>query len=85
MFQRYRLKFSNGASERQRLFGELHEYNDKLEKLLDSSDRDTKLVQTRAAAMRTAAIDASICRFWIQARKVWKALLAVLDLSLIHI
>ncbi|KAB5577924.1 hypothetical protein GE09DRAFT_1087838 [Coniochaeta sp. 2T2.1] len=77
LFQRYRLKFSNGATVRERLFNELRNHNDTLEKLLDSSDKDAQLVQARLAATRAAAIDVAICKFWIQARKVWKALSTV--------
>jgi hypothetical protein len=70
------LKFCNGESVRERLFTELEHYNDTLEKLLDSSDKDAQLVQTRLTTMRAATIDATICKFWIQAQKVWKALSA---------
>ncbi|KAH8685345.1 hypothetical protein BGZ61DRAFT_58203 [Ilyonectria robusta] len=73
-FQIYRLKFSNGETNRKRLFAELQSYNDKLEKLLDSSDKDMLLVQQRTTATQCAAIDAAICSFWIQARDVFKAL-----------
>ena len=71
------MKFSNGETVRERLFKDLQDYNDTLEKLLDSSDKDAQLVQTRLTATRTTAIDTSICNFWIQARKVWNALSAV--------
>jgi len=76
VFQLYRLKFSNNEAVRKRLFGELQEYSNKLEKLLDSSDEDERLVKQRAAVGQLAAIDAAICSFWIQARILFKALLA---------
>ncbi|KAK3331631.1 hypothetical protein B0T19DRAFT_366751 [Cercophora scortea] len=73
-FQRYRLKFCNGESVRKRLFGELQDYNDKLEKILDSSDRDARLVSQRASAAGGAAIESAICNFWLQARQLFTAL-----------
>ncbi|KAK3370388.1 hypothetical protein B0H63DRAFT_486905 [Podospora didyma] len=76
VFQLYRLKFSNNDAVRKRLFGELQDYNDKLEKLLDSSDKDTRLVQQRTAVGQLASIDAAICNFWVQARNLFNALAA---------
>ena len=73
-FQLYRIKFANGESVRKRLFDELQDHNDKLEKLLDSSDRDAHLVVQRTAAAEGAAIDAAVCSFWIQARRLFRAL-----------
>ncbi|KAK3681760.1 hypothetical protein B0T22DRAFT_523034 [Podospora appendiculata] len=73
-FQRYRLKFCNGESVRKRLFGELQDYNNKLEKILDSSDRDARLVSQRASAADGAAIESAICNFWLQARRLFTAL-----------
>ncbi|KAK0709991.1 hypothetical protein B0T26DRAFT_755112 [Lasiosphaeria miniovina] len=74
VFQLYRLKFSNNEAVRRRLFGELQEYNNKLEKLLDSSDEDTRLTQQRTAVGQLTAIDTAICNFWIQARTLFRAL-----------
>jgi hypothetical protein len=68
------VKFSNGETTRKKLFKELQSYNDKLEKLLDSSDKETKLSQTRAATSTATAIDAAICTFWQQATRFFKAL-----------
>jgi len=76
VFQLYRLRFSNNEAIRKRLFGELQEYSDKLEKLLDSSDEEERLVKQRTAASQLAAIDGAICSFWIQARSLFIALLA---------
>jgi len=73
-FQAFRLRFCNGESTRKALFDELQSYNDKLEKLLNSSDRDTRLMQQRTVATEGAAIEAAICSFWIQAKRLFKAL-----------
>ncbi|KAH7354000.1 hypothetical protein B0T11DRAFT_122610 [Plectosphaerella cucumerina] len=72
-FQRYRIKFSNGEAVRNRLFSELQEYNAKLEQLLESSDKDASLVRQTTGA-RTTVMDATLCTFWIQAAKVFRAL-----------
>ncbi len=74
LFHLYRLKFSNNEVVRKRLFAELQGYNDKLEKLLDSSDEDAQAMQKRAAIGKLAAIDGAICSFWVQARNLFKAL-----------
>jgi hypothetical protein len=72
-FQRYRIKFSNGEAVRNRLFSDLQEYNAKLEQLLESSDKDASLVRQTTGA-RTTVMDATLCTFWIQAAKVFRAL-----------
>ena len=59
---------------RKRLFDELQGYNDKLEKLLDSSDEDTQALQRRTTTRQLAAIDSAICSFWVQARNIFRAL-----------
>ncbi|KAL7945838.1 hypothetical protein V8C42DRAFT_352819 [Trichoderma barbatum] len=71
-FQLFRLKFSKGSSVRTNLFAELQAYNDKLEKLLHSSDELFALEQRRASRDQNSAI----CSFWIQAKKLFKALAA---------
>jgi hypothetical protein len=76
VFQLYKIKFSNGETVRKRLFGEIQSYNDKLEKLLDTSDKDAFLVQQRNVVAQTNAIDTAICSFWLQARKLFKALVS---------
>ena len=79
VFQLYRLKFSNNEAIRKRLFGDLQEYCNKLEKLLGSSDDEERLVQERTAVSQLAAIDATLCNFWVQARGLFKALIASLQ------
>ncbi|KAK1764491.1 hypothetical protein QBC33DRAFT_613156 [Phialemonium atrogriseum] len=63
-FRLYRLKFSNRETVLTQLFAELQEINNKLEKLLNSGDQDTYL------------IDMAVCNFWVQARSLLKALAA---------
>ncbi|KAF6818454.1 hypothetical protein CSOJ01_01834 [Colletotrichum sojae] len=75
-FQVYRLKFANGESKRNELFAELDEYCNKMEKLLDSSDRDAELVQKRAALKHMNAVDAAVCSFWPSASKLFHVLAA---------
>lgn len=73
-FQRYKLKFSNSETTRKQLFAQLGDYNDKLEKLLTTADRDAELVQQRYFKRRAAEIDSSICGFWIHAARLFRAL-----------
>ncbi|KAF3076131.1 hypothetical protein CFAM422_001132 [Trichoderma lentiforme] len=75
-FQLFRIKFSNGESVRSKLFAELQAYNDKLDKLLDSSDRVSALEERKASRHQERAIDSAICSFWVQATKLFKALTA---------
>ncbi len=75
-FQLFRLQFSNGESVRSKLFAELQAYNDKLDKLLDSSDKLSALEQRKFSREEEKAIDRTICSFWIQATKLFKALVA---------
>lgn len=70
----YKLKFSNGATIRNELFAELKDLLDRMRDLLDTSDKETKLVRQRAAAARSSAIDSAICNFWIRANKLFRAL-----------
>jgi len=72
LFGLFRLKFSNNEVVRKRLFAELESYNTKLEKLLDSSDKDTQAIRRRTAATRE--VEGAICGFWVQARNIFKAL-----------
>lgn len=76
VYQLYRLKFSNSEATRKRLFEELQAYNDKLDKLLDSSDEDARLTLKRAVGMQLNAIERATCTSWIQAGILFKALAA---------
>jgi hypothetical protein len=76
-FQRFRIKFSNGASDRKRLLNEFQNYNEKLKTLLDSSDEDARLIQRRNCMARTSATDLAVCNFWKQAAKLFRALTSV--------
>lgn len=73
-FQLYRAKFSNGEAVRSKLFAELEDYNNKLEKLLDSSDKDTKLIQQRMDEARMIGIDMAIGGFWLNAARLFRVL-----------
>ncbi|KAM7204850.1 hypothetical protein V8F33_001439 [Rhypophila sp. PSN 637] len=73
-FQLYRIRFSNGEAKRKEMVGKLQEYNEKLERLLSTSDRDAQLNKQRAAVQYKTSIDAALCNFWRQATKVFQAL-----------
>ena len=76
LFQLYKLKFSNNEAIRKKLFTELQGYNDKLKKLLDSSDQESQLIQQRALVKEAKAVDNAICNFWVQAATLFKTLAA---------
>ncbi|KAK4212993.1 hypothetical protein QBC37DRAFT_464729 [Rhypophila decipiens] len=75
-FQLYRIRFNNGEAKRKEMLGKLQEYNEKLEKLLSTSDRDAQLSQQRAAVQYKTSIDAALCNFWTQATRVFQVLAA---------
>ncbi|KAH9884171.1 hypothetical protein F4778DRAFT_571904 [Xylariomycetidae sp. FL2044] len=72
----YRIRFSNGESEREQYFRELQQCNDRLQTLLQTSEDDVRLLRDRDSAK---TINPAICNFWRQATKLFKALLAVWD------
>ncbi|KAM6529142.1 hypothetical protein FALCPG4_007291 [Fusarium falciforme] len=78
-FQRYRIKFSNGESDRKRLLSEFQDYNEKLRTLLDSSDEDARLVQQRNLMAHNSAADLVVCNVWKQAAKLFRALTSAWD------
>lgn len=73
------MKFSLGESTRDRLFEQLSSYNDRLEKLLSSSDEISELQKSRNIASKSATasfVDTAICKFWHSASQFYVALLA---------
>lgn len=75
----YKLKFVNGESSRNRHFDQLKTYNNKLEKLLHSSDKDTHTLQQRASVAASATADQAICSFWKHANQLFNALKSAWD------
>ena len=73
-WQLYRVRFSQGETERERLFVELQDCNGSLKTLLQISEDDVGLAQQRSTASRMTAMDAAICGFWKQASKLFNAL-----------
>ncbi|KAG7437064.1 hypothetical protein Forpi1262_v001948 [Fusarium oxysporum f. sp. raphani] len=73
-FQRFRIKFSNGESDRKRLLSEFENYNGKLKALLDFSDEDARLTQQRKLMFHNSATDLAVCNVWKQAAKLFRAL-----------
>ena len=74
-FQRYKLKFSNSETTRKQLFAQLKDYNEKIEKLLTTADRDAELTRQRASRGRTADNTKSeLCSFWRHATRLFDAL-----------
>lgn len=69
-YEKYRIRFANSAKDRHRLLEELDKYNNKLEKILATSDEDTRLAMDREQAI----VDDKLCSFWIQATRIYSAL-----------
>lgn len=70
----YKLRFINSESTRDRYFDQLKSHNDKLEKLLDTSDKDAQALQQRVSATASVSSDLAICSFWRHANKFFAAL-----------
>ncbi|OCK77569.1 hypothetical protein K432DRAFT_303900 [Lepidopterella palustris CBS 459.81] len=73
-FQAKRIKFSLKKASREKLFGELQEYNDKLRKLLESSDRTSAARRAREPKQTTLIADRKLGEFWRYAKKLHDAL-----------
>ncbi|KAK7989931.1 hypothetical protein PG989_010246 [Apiospora arundinis] len=69
-YEKYRIRFANGAKERQRLLEDLDKYNSKLEKLLRTNDEDTRLVTDREGVVS----DDKLRSYWDQASRIYNAL-----------
>ncbi|KAF7538247.1 hypothetical protein G7054_g3085 [Neopestalotiopsis clavispora] len=75
-FQHERIRFSNGESGRTKFFTALQKYNDRLEKLLDLSDRVRgmeQIIPTSSERRVGSTSDAEICKFWQHAQDVYTA------------
>ncbi|KAL7917643.1 hypothetical protein ACQKWADRAFT_324459 [Trichoderma austrokoningii] len=72
--QFHKFKLSSNETTRQRLFGELQRYNDKLERLLKASDDDIRLQRDRKPESQFDSLDPEICNVWRQAKNVFQAL-----------
>ncbi|KAK6453111.1 hypothetical protein FP744_10009363 [Trichoderma asperellum] len=72
--QFHKFKLSSNGIVRKRLFEELQEYNDKLEKLLKANDEDMRLLNSRGSKHQSDNIDITICNFWKKAKSVFQAL-----------
>ena len=72
----YRLKFSIGEEKRKKLFAELKEYNERLEKLLTTSDVLAQLESKHGALPNTAkaTIDSAVAHFWRHTDRLYKIL-----------
>jgi hypothetical protein len=73
-FQLYKAKFSNRESARKELFAQLQSYNDRLEKLLSTSDRDTQLRQQAASMHQGTNLDPALCSLWKLSARLFRAL-----------
>jgi hypothetical protein len=73
-YQAFRIKFSTGEQTRTRLFAEFQTYNDRLEKLMASSDVVAELEETRQKQQSAKPAMAAITKFWDTAEKLYRAL-----------
>jgi len=75
-YQAFRVKFSVGERARTRLFAEFQTYNDRLEKLMASSDAVSELEEARQnQQVSSKSTTAAITKFWGNADKLYRALL----------
>jgi hypothetical protein len=72
----YRLKFSIGEEKRKKLFAELKESNERLEKLLTTSDvlAQLELIHGALPSTAKAAIDSAVAHFWRHTDRLYKIL-----------
>jgi len=75
-YQVFRVKFSVGERTRTRLFTEFQTYNDRLEKLMSTSDVVAELEDTRQNQLSTRSkfSTAAMTKFWNSADKLYRAL-----------
>ncbi|KAK4075363.1 uncharacterized protein Triagg1_4484 [Trichoderma aggressivum f. europaeum] len=72
--QVYKFKLCNNEALRKRLFGELQEYNDKLERLLKTSDEGLRISTHRKSTQQSQTNDLAMCGFWKKAKSAYQAL-----------
>ncbi|KAK5652682.1 hypothetical protein OQA88_10276 [Cercophora sp. LCS_1] len=73
MFELYRAKFSANLPERNQTFNQIQGFNDKLEKLLGSSDNDQRISRDRATK-QLASMESVVSTSWIQVRSLFRIL-----------
>ena len=73
-FQLYKAKFSNREATRKELLAQLQSYNDRLEKLLSTSDRDAQLREQTASMGRGTSLDPAMCSFWKLSARLFRVL-----------
>lgn len=73
-FQAKRIKFTVRKSSRDRLFGQLQEANERMRKLLESSDHITTARLRGQTAAATTMINQKISEFWRHAKRLHEAL-----------
>lgn len=74
-YQAFRVKFSVGERSRTRLFAEFQTYNDRLERLLASSDVVSELEKARQKQWVSPKSATAMSKFWGNADKLYRALL----------
>ncbi|KAL6897698.1 hypothetical protein GGI43DRAFT_424042 [Trichoderma evansii] len=75
--QFHKFKLSSNGIVRKRLFEELQDYNNKLEKLLKANEEDVHLLNSRNSKLESGNIDVVVCNFWKKAKSVFQALASV--------
>lgn len=75
-WQTYRLKFSQRGKERDQLFAELQNCNERLKTLLQISKDDNELAQNRALNKGKLG-NTALCKLWREASMIFRALSTV--------
>jgi len=70
VYEKYKIRFANGAHERRRLLDELKKCNEHLKVLLETSDEDARLVTERESAI----VDEKLSSSWVKATSIHTAL-----------
>jgi hypothetical protein len=73
-FQAKRIKFSLKKSSREKLFGKLQDSNDRLRRLLESSDQNTAARRTRETCKPKSVVNRKINEFWRHAKRLHEVL-----------
>lgn len=72
--QVYKFKLCNNEAMRKRLFTELQEYNEKLERLLKASDGGLRMLTHGESGRQSQTNGLALCGFWRKAKSAYQAL-----------
>lgn len=81
-FQVFRAKFTFGEEKRKELFREFKEFNDRLEKLTNTSDAISRAQANRQAAnSASSAVNTALLKFWNHADRLYRIMVEAWNCS----